>query len=894
MIIPTATYRIQFNDHFRFQDLDAILDYLHTLGISTVYASPVTTAFKGSQHGYDVADPLTINPEIGTQEELASLAQRLRDYGMNWLQDIVPNHMAYSTQNPWLFDVFERGKVSPYYSYFDFHPEPLEMLGERIMAPFLGGSLTECIHRHELTLRYVDEKSVNGSATGAGGGFVLRYFDNDWPVGIHLYEWICTVAGECPEKLKVALDELVISSLSSGEEWKAAKTRWLTEIAADPQLASYIHRRVALFNEKLPMLETLAGSQYYALTHHRLSSTLINYRRFFTVNSLICLRMEDREVFYAYHRNLVDWQRRGWIQGLRIDHIDGLAAPAEYLERVRELFGAACYVVAEKILARDEALPEYWELQGTTGYEFLSEASQVLTDASGSRKLLHWYFQEVIELPPYPDLVTERKYLFLRNFMNGELDNLLELLTTLPGLVDAPGDATRLREALAMLLSCFPVYRLYPDGGTFSPADRVTISSAFDRARRNRPEHRGELDWLQGLFGAAYAAPFVMRFMQFTGPLAAKGIEDTSFYVYNPYIAHCEVGDTPAIAGTDPSAFHRFMQDRQAKWPNSLNATTTHDTKRGEDARIRLNLLSALPEDWIAAVSAWRKSNLQLIAVADGGRRAPSGNDEYLIYQALLGGWPADGVITDEFRERFGAYLRKALREAKAETNYDDPDEWYESNCQAFAAAILAEGSEFVPDFGRFAISVAREAYGFSLAQLLLKLTAPGIPDIYQGAECWDFSFVDPDNRRRVDYSGRINLLREIKAREVTGLPAALDFVLDHPERAAMKMWVTYRVLNFRREHPEVFASGEYLPVPVDGPALAYVRRHSSDWVLVIVPLIRREPARDIRLTLPSHAPADWMELFTGDLRHPVDGTLHWDGWERFPVAMLVAAYRQQ
>jgi (1->4)-alpha-D-glucan 1-alpha-D-glucosylmutase len=877
MITPTATYRIQLNDHFRFRDLDAILEYLHDLGISTVYASPVTMAFKGSQHGYDVADPLRLNPEIGTEEEFGALAEKLRACGMNWLQDIVPNHMVYATQNPWLYDVLERGKVSPYYSFFDLHPDPVELLGDRIMAPFLGAPLTECISRGELTMQFGRD------------GFVLRYYDTDWPVAAHMYAWICTVTGDCPENLGKLLEELVIASLSPVEEWKAAKGRWLRQVDDDPLLAGYVRRRVDFFNERVPLLETLIGCQHYALTHHRLSSSLINYRRFFTVNSLICLRMESREVFDAYHRKIAEWWRRGWIQGLRIDHIDGLAAPAEYIRRLRELCGPDNYIVAEKILARDETLPGYWELQGTTGYEFLATANQVLTDAGGSRKLLDWYRREVIGLPDYPELVTERKYSFLRTYMGGELDNLMAMLEAMPALGALGQNAARLREALAMMLACWPVYRLYPDGGPFTAADRVTIASAFDRARQSRPDLERELSWFRELFGFAYANPFLLRLMQFTGPLAAKGIEDTSFYIYNPYIAHCEVGDTPAVAGIEPPAFHRFMQERQSRWPYSLNCTTTHDTKRGEDARIRLNWTSAQPAMWIEAVSFWRELNRSLITEADE-RRAPSANDEYLIYQALLGGWPEDGMVTDEFRERFSGYLRKALREARAETNYDEPDEWYEGACQEFAAALLAPESEFLRAFGGFAVSVIRESYAFSLAQLLLKLTAPGIPDIYQGAECWDISFVDPDNRRPVDFARRVGLLREIRDCEAVGIAAALGFALNHPERGAIKMWVIYRALNFRRQRPELFAAGEYIPVNVEGPALAYIRRHADEWVLVLVPLISAEEAASgrIRVGLPAGAPEQWTHLFTGDVHHLSGGVLEWSGWDRFPVAMLI------
>ncbi len=891
MNIPTATYRIQLNDHFKFCDLDAILDYLHDLGISTIYASPITTAFKGSQHGYDVADPLQLNPEIGTEQEFESLAERIRGYRMTWLQDIVPNHMVYAIQNPWLSDVLERGKVSPYYTFFDLEPDPVEGLGERIMAPFLGAPLTECIQRGELTLQYSRD------------GFVLRYADTEWPVAAHMYAWLCTVSGDCPEKLSETLEELVIASLSPPEEWKAAKTRWLQYVEEDPLTLEYIRQRVGFFNQRIALLDTLINSQHYVLTHHRLSASRINYRRFFTVNSLICLKMENREVFDAYHKKIDEWWKRGWIQGLRIDHIDGLAAPAEYIRRLRELFGPDCYLVAEKILARDEALPEYWDLEGTTGYEFLAAAGQVLTNAAGSRTLVDWYRREVIELPDYPDLATARKYSFLRTYMGGELDNLMEILETTPALGTGANDSVRagaaghdparLREALATLLACWPVYRLYPDAGPFRAADEVTIASAFDRARQNRPELERELCVFRQLFSFAYANPFLRRLMQFTGPVAAKGIEDTTFYIYNPYIAHCEVGDTPAVAGITPAAFHRLMDERQSRWPHSLNCTTTHDTKRGEDARVRLNLLSDQPLEWIRAVCSWREMNKTLIAT-EAGRRAPSANDEYLIYQALLGAWPDDGVVTDGFRERFAGYLQKALREAKTETSYDDPDEWYEKSCQAFATALLTSGSEFGSSFGAFAVSVIRESYPFSLAQLLEKLTAPGIPDIYQGAECWETSLVDPDNRRAVDYGQRMVLLREMRAKEAIGDAAALNFVLNHPERAAMKMWVVYRVLNFRRRLPKLFADGEYIPIVVEGPMLAYIRRYAGDWVLVLVPLISAAeapaegPAEGFRLRLPAGAPGEWVDLFTGDVHHPAGGMLPWSGWDRFPVALLV------
>ena len=883
MKLPVSTYRIQLHDHFTFKDLAAILDYLHDLGITTVYASPVTTAFKGSRHGYDVADPLRLNPEIGTEEEWTALAARLKDYGMTWLQDIVPNHMVYAPENPWLYDVLERGKASDYYSFFDIGPHPVELPGDKLMAPFLGEMLTECLRKNQLTLQYTDR------------GFMIRYFDNEYPVAAGLYEWICTIADGCPATLAIALEELRPAAMATTAEWKAAKTKWMQQVAADPALSSFIDRRVRFINERLPLIESLLEGQHYVLTHYRLAAKVINYRRFFTVNSLICLRMEDEAVFDAYHRQLYRWHTLGLIQGLRIDHIDGLAAPKQYIDRLRRLFGPDCYLVAEKILGSRESMPDDWDLEGMTGYEFLRPAGQVLTDAAGSRQLLDFYNHEIIRLPVYEQLITEKKYGFLRQYMGGELNNLMALLSGSALLGAASQQTDRLKEALATLMACFPVYRIYPDEGLLSPAAQQVIGVAFSLAKKRVPELLPELLYFEGLFRDSDAGEkgrqrlaFVMRLMQFTGPLAAKGIEDTTFYVYNPYIAHCEVGDSPAMAGMSPEEFHRQMIERQATLPYALNATTTHDTKRGEDSRIRLNELSARPREWINAVNGWRQLNRDLI-IPINGRPAPSANDEYLIYQALVGGFPDDLIVTVDFRNRFAGYLTKALREAKTETSHDSPNEEYEEHCQSFAAALLAPGSPFLEKFVPFASAIIRASFAYSLSQLLIKLTAPGIPDIYQGAELWETSFVDPDNRRPVDFALRASLLQEIKAAAAKGTAVVLDFVLDHPEKGTMKMYTLYRTLAWRIAHPAVFTDGQHIPVTATGPLLAYIRRQGPDWALVLAPLITSDddPATIFSLTLPPGAPDTWIHAFTGDTHHSNGPVLEWRGWDRFPVALL-------
>ena len=895
MLIPVSTYRLQLHEKFTFRDLDTILDYLRDLGISTIYAAPITTSVKGSNHGYDVIDPLHLNPDIGTREELAALATRLKTYGMSWLQDIVPNHMAYDTSNPWLYDVLERGPQSPFYRFFDLITDhPVETLGGKLMAPFLGNTLTECLQKGELTLQFTD------------AGFVIRYFDNDYPVAPRLYRWICTVSDGYPAGISAALDALEKAIPSDGATWKTAKTQWLQQMGAYAAWPDFVATRVQFFNQRIHLVESLLQSQYYVLTHHRLAATYINYRRFFTVNSLICLRMEDPDVFREYHSTIHHWYTLGWINGLRIDHIDGLAQPKQYLESLKALFGAETYVVAEKILTGEEQMPTDWPLEGSTGYDFLAAAGQLLTDAEGSRKLLEFYNTRVIGLPPYPTVVYERKLDFLRRHMGGELDNLLDLLTSLPLLQAAMQDEARLKEALATWMASFPVYRAYPDAAGGSPEDAVHISQSLASARERRPDLLAELNYLGDL--TRYTAPaenavrtqrltFLTRLMQFTGPLAAKGIEDTTFYVYNPYLAHCEVGDTPSIAGITPEDFHRHMQDRRQKQPHSLNATTTHDTKRGEDSRIRLSVLSAAPQEWINAVTRWRQLNAPHIKEVKD-RPAPSPNDEYLIYQALLGGFPAHAIVDDTFRERFSGYLTKALREAKTETNYDEPDEAYEQQCQTFAAALLKPGSPFLEDFTPFIKTILSRSAIYSLSLLLLKLTAPGIPDIYQGAELWEESFVDPDNRRPVDFARRITLLHELRSAEAQGNEALFDFLRTHAGEGVEKLFTIYRTLGYRNTQPEVFSEGAYIPLVCRGPWLAYLRQHADQWALVAVPLIRNGVTKPqpLSLQLPPDAPQHWTNRFTGQsvgldagaTRETPKTTLSWpNGPGDWPVILL-------
>lgn len=786
----TSTYRIQLHKNFNFNHLKGILPYLHELGLSALYASPITRAIKGSQHGYDVTDPGAISPDIGTDQEMEEVSHLLKKYEMTWIQDIVPNHMAFTMSNPWIRDVLEKGRNSGYYPFFDIEPDPSALPGGKLMLPFLGNTLTECLQRKEIKLDLM------------GGRFIIRYYQQEYPISASSDEWIQSIRPDSPAE-----------------------------------------QIVTFFNERPALLKELLDQQHYVLTHAHLAASHINYRRFFTINSLICLRMEDEKVFEAYHRQILCWYKEGLIQGLRLDHIDGLAAPRQYVQRLRNSFGEDCYIVAEKILAHNEPLPADWPLQGTTGYEFLAMASQLLTDADGFHKLKNFYREKIMpDMPEYKDLVFEKKHQYLLTHMGGELDNLVRR---------APAsDRTSFRDILATLMSSLPVYRLYPEPGS----------------------------------------PFLPRVMQFTGPLAAKGVEDTVFYVYNPLIARNEVGDSPFVDGLTPAEFHHKMILRQQTTPMSLNAGTTHDTKRGEDGRIRLCWLSAIPDEWIATVSRWREMNKHI---------APSPNDEYFIYQSLIGSFPPDMVLTGQFKQRFHDMLTKALREADTISSWDHPDEAYEKKCHDFVDALLNTGSPFMEDFFPFVFKCIKQGARYSLSQLLLRLTAPGIPDIYQGSECWDLSLVDPDNRRPVDYSLRIQLLQQLKQAEKLGYREVLELVSEQGRRGAGKLYTIYKTLAYRNAHPTVFTAGDYIPIDIPGARLAYIRHNDPDWALIVIPLIRMidDPLAHLSITLPANAPSRWTNIFTGDVLHSsgpatlnasveidLDGAL-----DKFPVAMFTA-----
>jgi (1->4)-alpha-D-glucan 1-alpha-D-glucosylmutase len=884
MRVPATTYRIQFHKDFNFRQLREIIDYLAMLGITTVYASPIFSAVPGSMHGYDVTDPGTINPEIGSEEELRSIAAYLDEKKMTWLQDIVPNHMAFSDGNFRLMDVLERGEYSEYYRYFDVDwNHPSKELHGKIMVPFLGKEPDECLEDGEIVLT-LDER-----------GLTIKYFDSRYPLSISAYDYLFKYSDS--EALQHLVAELIAQAQSTRcREWMSLKADFFDRL--NGSYRNEIGRILTVVNHDKEQLKQVLSHCHFVLTYWKRTEQEINYRRFFTVNALICLRMEDENVFNDYHTYAANLWRENVIHGFRIDHIDGLYDPKAYIKRLRQLSDGSAYIVAEKILEAEEQLPEQWPLEGTSGYEFLAYTNQLFTDRKGARVILRFYRELVPDLPRYERLVQENKELILSRYMAGEWSNLENYFFELQ--LQSGYAADRIRQAIGVLMLSMPVYRIYPDSFPLRGIDLEILTRAFHEARRWNVEYKAELDYLQSLFTGPPITPdeghrillFLKRMMQFTGPLTAKGVEDTTFYVYNPLISHDEVGDEPSTLGISIQEFHRKMILRQANTPLSLNATATHDTKRGEDARLRLNILSGIPAEWLENVRHWLSLNDEHHTTVKD-QRAPTLNDEYFIYQALVGGFPHDLKVTDEFIERMQAYLTKVVREAKVNSAWESPDEAYEDACNDFIRAILQPNGDFLKIFYPLIQKVIHLAGRSALGQTLLKITAPGIPDTYQGTELWDLSFVDPDNRRPVDYAQRKILLESLVGRDRQGWDAVADYLKVNQSEGAEKIFVTWKALNFRRQYAEVFIKGDYEPLAVTGmDAIAFARRHEEHIVIVVIPLsitsLQGEYG-DATIALPEGYPRSFRNIFVNDRYEFTTGIPVADVLNKFPVALLQA-----
>lgn len=826
---PVATYRVQLNAAF---DLDAAADltsYLADLGISHLYCSPYLQAAPGSEHGYDVSDPTRVNEELGGAAAHERLHKALEAHGLGQLLDIVPNHMAVVSENPWWWDVLEHGTASRYARYFDVDWAAEDERGQNVvLLPVLGDHYGRELEAGKIRLERI------------GDALHVRYHDHVFPTS--------------PGSVDVLYG--------------------MTNI--DPNAADAIDRAIEQANADPDVLDAVIERQHYRLAYWRIARRELGYRRFFNIDTLIGMRAEREEVFRDSHVRVLEWLDAGILDGVRIDHIDGLYDPLEYLQRL----DAACpsaWIVVEKILEPDEALPEDWPVAGTTGYEFIYTAGALFVDPEGEAPLTALYADFTGEDIEYDALVRQTKHQVLDELLGSDVNRLTSLLEEICARHRRYRDYTReeLREALKEIIACFPVYRTYARAGAaeVSSADTGRVEQAVERAKRHRDDIDAELlDFLRDVLllrnRSLLETELAMRFQQLTGPAMAKGVEDTAFYRYNRLIALNEVGGAPDRFGRTIEDFHTWAERVRTRWPRTLLATSTHDTKRSEDVRMRLVLLAEIPDRWRDAVHRWSTHNQR-----HRQKDFPDRNTEYLFYQTLVGAWPIDA-------ERIQAYLLKAVREAKVHTTWNQPDARYEEGLFAFVEAALGD-AEFVADLARFVAPLVEPGRINLLALTLLKLTAPGVPDFYRGTELWDLSLVDPDNRRPVDYALRRRLLTELAA-------ADLETILARAEEGLPKLWLIREALRVRHERPEAFGpEGAYRPIFATGARAEHVvafERGGS--VVTVVPRWPLKLAGDWRDTLVPVPAGTWRNELTGD---DVSGKELSIGElvGRFPVALL-------
>ncbi len=879
--IPTATYRLQLRPSFGFDAAGAVAPYLRRLGVSHVYASPYLQAAPGSEHGYDVVDPHRVNRELGGEAAHRRFCETLGTHDLGQVLDIVPNHMAISGPvNPWWADVLENGPSSRYAPYFDVSWDPPESyLRNRVLLPILGEHYGDVLEAGEIRI-------------GRDGGTIsLSYGEHRLPLAPPSLHGLLLDAGrragsddlgfiaDAYARLppSYATDRASMDRRHRDKEVLRAQLNRL--IAERPAIVAAIDDAIDALNDDVAALNSLLNRQNYRLAHWRTAGRDLGYRRFFDVTSLIGLRMEDEAVFEDTHSLVLDWLDEGVIDGLRVDHPDGLRDPAEYLRRLREATPRG-WIVVEKILEPGEALRSDWPIDGTTGYDFLNLVGGLFVDGHAETEMTRIYADFTGESADLPTVVRDAKLEVLRETLGSELNRLTALLLEICESHRRYRDYTRhdCHEVVREVAAAFPVYRTYvrAEAGEVSPDDEHAIDAAVERATAHRPDLEARLfsfvgDLLHLRIGGDREHEFVMRFQQLTGAVMAKGVEDTTYYRYLRLVSLNEVGGDPGVFGVPPEAFHAANGERLAAWPNSMLATTTHDTKRSEDTRLRISLLSEIPERWRAAVARW-STLLQHHRRGDW----PDRNTEFLLYQTLVGAWPIE-------RARLAAYLQKAMREAKTHTTWTAPNEGYEEAVQGFAAAALGEPA-FVADLEAFLAVLVPAARTTSLAQTVLKLTAPGVPDIYQGTELWDHSLVDPDNRRPVDFDVRQRLLDELD--RVTA-PA----VLDRADEGLPKLWAVTRTLRARLERPDTFVRGAYQPLEARGSradhVVGFVR---GDDVAVIVPrlVLGLEAAGgwdDTEVDLPD---GSWCQVLSDE--RVAGGTVRIaDLLRSFPVAVLAA-----
>ena len=902
MNAPRATYRLQLHAGFGFRDAAAIAPYLAELGVSHVYLSPIFKARPGSMHGYDVTDHNQLNPELGTENDFSSMVDAFRDRGLGRILDIVPNHVGvWGADNPLWLDVLEWGPYSQYAGWFDIDWSAQD---GKLLAPVLGAQYGEALRSGKLKLHFEED-----------GSFAVWAYDaHKLPIHPQTFPLILGRQHPALDRMADLFLDLPQWRPQVAERARALKSELLALALKDEGVRAALDARVGEFNSDWRELDRLIRDQFWRVAFFRVAEDEINYRRFFNINDLAGLRIEAGPVFDHAHARIFRMLESGEIDGLRIDHIDGLFDPKAYLEALRAGAKRPFYLVVEKILAPHEALRADWPVGGTTGYDYTNLALGVLMDPSSEPAFTQAYYDLAGEDQDFAAVARDGKLRIMENEMASELNALGRRAAQLAGESPMTADLTRalLQRAIRQVVANFPVYRTYLDfTGMPADADRRDIAWAMTRARRSDPDvHPSAFDFLQNMLMAETEQPptqelshsaalrFAMKVQQFSGPVMAKGVEDTAFYRYNRFVALNEVGGAPERFGLAPAMFHKANAARAQSWPHAMLATATHDTKRGEDNRARLAILTEMPEEWRRQVETWtrilraRRGDVERTA-------APDRDDVYMLYQMFVGSWPIDmlDAPSDEQREAYGARIHaaieKSLREAKRRSSWAAPDADYEGATQAFAKEAL-RSETFLSNFLPFTRRVARLGIENSLIQTVGKLTAPGVPDIYQGCELWDLNLVDPDNRRPVDFAIREAAIADLGARlkAPDERPALFKTLMHEWQDGRAKLATTALLLALRRDEPDLFTSSDYQPLVIEGDrsdwAFGYLRT-SGDRKLAVV--MARYPAHrqaertwNSTVQLPE---ARWFDLFRGQ-DATVNAPLH-EWLHPLPFTVLVA-----
>ena len=970
--IPTATYRLQFNAGFTFADATGIIGYLHELGISDMYASSYLAAREGSVHGYDVVNQTVLNKELGNEESYLAMIDELQRHGMGHILDFVPNHMCIeSSDNVWWMDVLENGVSSPYAHFFDIDWEPVkkELIG-KVLLPLLGDQYGKVLENGDLHLVFRE------------GAFYVNCYTLQIPIEPKSYLQILqhrldALKDKFPAdaepvqellSIETALQHLPAATEldpeKQGERYREKeiiKKRLWQLCQETPAVAAFIDENVQIFNgnkgepASFDLLDRLQRDQVYRLSYWRVATEEINYRRFFDINALAAIRMENEAVYDLAHQLLFRLIREGKITGVRIDHVDGLYDPVSYLQNLqkssylqlrsgagpaegnenhqgavereylqhleREPSYKPLYAVVEKILMKGEQLPEQWPVFGTTGYDFLNNVNGIFVSTEKAKNFDRIYDRFVKRGEEFPEIVYQKKKLVMQVSLSGERNMLAHQLNNISEQDRLTRDFTlnSLARAISEVIACFPVYRTYANSASVREKDVQYIEAAVAKSKRRNPAISGSVfDFVRDvlLLKSPERAKesdrrdwlcFAMRFQQITGPVMAKGLEDTAFYVYNRLVSLNDVGGTPGKFGTALEAFHGQNLDRHKSFPHAMLATATHDSKRGEDVRTRIDALSEIPELWQKAVVRWSRLNKAKATLLEN-QKVPDRNEEYLLYQTLIGVWPArdmDRTGFEGFRTRMREYMIKAIREAKVNTSWVSPNTAYEEAVTGFVDRILTDDADnpFLREFLPLQKRLARCGVFSSLSQTFLKMVSPGVPDFYQGTELFDLTLVDPDNRRQVDYGIRTRALAELKAREAEVGPEALfGELLEQPEDGRVKLYLIFRVLNYRRKNRDIFDSGEYLPLEAKGPRArhlcAFARRRDGTGVIAVaarlIATLAPEPEQlplgetawlDTLLVLPEESVGRFRNIINGEQLEAIQS----GGQRGIPLAQLFA-----